>query len=69
MLKLYLNHQISKKLSLSGEYSINRDIVVMRRSNRLLKRTVTIQNGVTCSHLLKELTIISEDADYETRTE
>ncbi len=69
MLKLYLNHQISKKLSLSGEYSINKDIVVVRRSNRLLKRIVTIQNGFTIPILLKHLTIISEDADYETRTE
>ena len=69
MLKLYLNHQISKKLSLSGEYSINKYIVVVRRSNRLLKRIVTIQNGFTIPILLKHLTIISEDADYETRTE
>lgn len=57
MLKLYLNHQISKKLSLSGEYSINRDIVVMRRSNRLLKRIVTVQNGYINPLLLKHISV------------
>lgn len=41
----------------------------MRLSNRLLKRIVTVQNGYTNPLLLKHLTIISEDADYETRTE
>ena len=34
-----------------------------------MKRTVTIQNGFTIPILLKHLTIISEDADYGTRTD
>ena len=56
MSKLYLN-QISKNQSSSGEYSINRDIVAMRRCNRLLKRIVTVQNGFTNPLLLKHISV------------
>lgn len=56
MSELYLN-QISKNHSSSGEYSINIDIVVVRRSNRLLKRIVTIQNGFTIPLLLKHISV------------
>lgn len=56
MSKLCLN-QISKNHSPNGEYSINRDIVVVRRSNRLLKRIVTVQNGYTNPLLLKHISV------------
>jgi hypothetical protein len=56
MSKLYLN-QISKNQSSSGEYSINRDNVVVRLSNRLLKRIVTVQNGYTNPLLLKHISV------------
>lgn len=41
-------YQISKNHSPSGEYSINRDIVTVKRSSQLLKRIVTIvvRNGL-----------------------